>query len=477
MDVKQEVCKGEGRTESSTSRVPISIEIYLLKGREDLGHELFLVWAGWVCIWIALMLFLLAIFNACTVITKFTRIAGKLFGMLIVVLFVQEAVKGVVSEFKIPKAEDPKFEKYQFQWLYLNEVLATIFSFGLLYTALKSRRARSWRYGTIWLRSFVADYGVPLMTLVWTALSYSIPSKVPLGVPRRLYTPLPLDPASLFHWTIIKVYPCKGDAILSYEDPSAAHPAGGFYNNHDLRGYKINVAMAEKSVPRDPSSFGYGLAMIINDMFSTYLQLATNTLERVAPLTHVVGNCYKDTPLTVTRRYSRKRVPLQVSSLLYWYLGEQCSLQVFGVARVLTDPLPTQDMFGDRQILGDRYLDRPRGQEWVDGKDFLIDHISYNLYWAKVSTPYILQDYSWMINTDVINPRAIKRWIIPPRFTHSMPQETQFTQEDIDTSIDPAWWFRVADVDGTGRLLGEPRLSDVPGVPSAGLYHDTEING
>ncbi|KAF6144837.1 hypothetical protein GIB67_038936 [Kingdonia uniflora] len=63
-------------------------------------------------------------------------------------------------------------------------------------------------------------------------------------------------------WSI-KIYTddsgkCKGDAVLSYEDPSAAHSAGGFYNNHDLRGYKINVAMAEKSAPRDPSSFGHG---------------------------------------------------------------------------------------------------------------------------------------------------------------------------------------------------------------------------
>uniref|UniRef100_A0A6N2LW42 RanBP2-type domain-containing protein n=2 Tax=Salix viminalis TaxID=40686 RepID=A0A6N2LW42_SALVM len=44
----------------------------------------------------------------------------------------------------------------------------------------------------------------------------------------------------------------KGDACLAYEDPSAAHSAGGFYNNYDLRGYKINVAMAEKSAPRQP---------------------------------------------------------------------------------------------------------------------------------------------------------------------------------------------------------------------------------
>ncbi|GAB4860245.1 hypothetical protein Ancab_011725 [Ancistrocladus abbreviatus] len=50
----------------------------------------------------------------------------------------------------------------------------------------------------------------------------------------------------------------KGDAFLSHEDPSAAHSAGSFYNDHDLRGYKINVAMAEKSAPQAPTSYGHG---------------------------------------------------------------------------------------------------------------------------------------------------------------------------------------------------------------------------
>ncbi|PIA65464.1 hypothetical protein AQUCO_00100749v1 [Aquilegia coerulea] len=175
-----------------------------IKNREDIGRELFLAWAGWVCIWTALMLFLLAIFNACTIITRFTRIAGELFGMLICVLFIQEAIKGLVSEFDVPHGEDIKAEKNQFQWLYTNGLLAIIFSLGLLYTALKSRRARSWRYGTGGLRSFIADYGVPLMVLVWTALSFSLPSKIPVGVPRRLVTPLFWEPASLYHWTVIK---------------------------------------------------------------------------------------------------------------------------------------------------------------------------------------------------------------------------------------------------------------------------------
>lgn len=58
---------------------------------------------------------------------------------------------------------------------------------------------------TGWSRGFIADYGVPLMVLVWTALSFSVPSKVPSGVPRRLFSPLPWESASLQHWIVIKV--------------------------------------------------------------------------------------------------------------------------------------------------------------------------------------------------------------------------------------------------------------------------------
>ncbi|PIN13561.1 hypothetical protein CDL12_13816 [Handroanthus impetiginosus] len=174
---------------------------FALKG---IGRELYLAWAGWVCVWTALFLFLLAIFNACTIITRFTRVAGELFGMLITVLFIQEAVKGVASEFHIPKGENPSDEKYQFQWLYTNGLLAIIFSFGLLITALRSRKARSWRYGSGWFRSFIADYGVPLMVVVWTAVSYGVPKKIPEGVPRRLYCPLPWESGSLYHWTVVK---------------------------------------------------------------------------------------------------------------------------------------------------------------------------------------------------------------------------------------------------------------------------------
>lgn len=169
------------------------------KNHQALGEQLYLAWTGWVCIWTAIMLFLLATFNASNVISRFTRIAGELFGMLITVLFLQEAIKGMISEFSVPEDADSSSPIYQFQWLYVNGLLGVIFSIGLLYTALRTRRARSWLYGTGWFRSFIADYGVPLMVIVWTGLSYLHPGKVPSGVPRRLSSPLPWESSSQGH--------------------------------------------------------------------------------------------------------------------------------------------------------------------------------------------------------------------------------------------------------------------------------------
>lgn len=52
-----------------------------------------------------------------------------------------------MSEFHIPKGENASADQFQFQWLYMNGLLGIIFSVGLVITALKSRDARSWRYG------------------------------------------------------------------------------------------------------------------------------------------------------------------------------------------------------------------------------------------------------------------------------------------------------------------------------------------
>ncbi|GJN05654.1 hypothetical protein PR202_ga23303 [Eleusine coracana subsp. coracana] len=98
------------------------------KKQEGLGERLYLAWAGWVCIWTAVMLFLLAMFNASNVISRFTRVAGELFGMLITVLFLQQAIKGTISEFSVPEDADSNSLADQFQWLYVNGLLCHIFN-------------------------------------------------------------------------------------------------------------------------------------------------------------------------------------------------------------------------------------------------------------------------------------------------------------------------------------------------------------
>lgn len=51
------------------------------------------IWMDRVCVWTAILLFLLAILGACSIINRFTRLAGELFGLLIAMLFMQEAIR------------------------------------------------------------------------------------------------------------------------------------------------------------------------------------------------------------------------------------------------------------------------------------------------------------------------------------------------------------------------------------------------
>ncbi|XP_054784349.1 boron transporter 4-like [Prosopis cineraria] len=229
------------------------------KTRNDLGRELFLAWAGWVCVWTALFLFLLAIFNAGAIVNRFTRIAGELFGMLITVLFIQEAIKGVVSEFKVPKEEDPTSEKYKFQWLYANGLLGIILTIGLVFSSLKTRKARSWFCGTGKLRSFIADYGVPLMVVVWTALSFTVPSKLPSGVPRRLFSPLVWESTSIYHWTVVKDMGKVPPAYIFAAIIPALMIAGLYFFDHSVAS---QMAQQKEFNLKKPSAYHYDVLLL-----------------------------------------------------------------------------------------------------------------------------------------------------------------------------------------------------------------------
>ncbi|GLJ25077.1 hypothetical protein SUGI_0479710 [Cryptomeria japonica] len=205
------------------------------KSQENLGSHLFLAWAGWVCVWTSLLLILLAILRACSIINRFTRVAGELFGLLIAMLFMQEAIRGLVNEFRVPDRGNVKLEQFQPSWRFAIGMFAVVLSFGLLFSGLRSRKARSWRYGTGSLRGLIADYGVPLMVIVWTGVSYAPVNHVPSGIPRRLFTPNPWSPNAYANWTVVKdmldvpfiyiieaIIPATMITVLYYFDHSVA---------------------------------------------------------------------------------------------------------------------------------------------------------------------------------------------------------------------------------------------------------------
>ena len=58
-----------------------------------IGINIFTLLEFRVCVWTALLLFILAILGACSIINRFTRVAGELFGLLIAMLFMQQAIR------------------------------------------------------------------------------------------------------------------------------------------------------------------------------------------------------------------------------------------------------------------------------------------------------------------------------------------------------------------------------------------------
>lgn len=229
------------------------------KDRADLGPNLFLAWAGWVCVWTAILLFSMAVLGACSIINRFTRIAGELFGLLIAMLFMQQAIKGLIDEFGIPERENIKALQFVPSWRFANGMFAIVLSFGLLLTALRSRKARSWRYGSGWLRGFIADYGVPLMVLVWTGVSYIPHDSVPKGIPRRLFSPNPWSPGAYDNWTVIKDMPHVPLVYIIGAFVPATMIAVLYYFDHSVAS---QLAQQAEFNLRKPPSFHYDLLLL-----------------------------------------------------------------------------------------------------------------------------------------------------------------------------------------------------------------------
>lgn len=157
------------------------------KDKSDLNNGgLFLPWAAWTCVWTSIFIILLSVMNVCRYIEVFTRFAGELFGMLIALLFLQQAIKGLIQEFE--RSDESNNPQDEYSWRLVNGIWSLFLGFGFLLTSMLTRTARKWRFLTGYMRAFLADYGVPLMVVAWSGLSFAL-SGTPTGIPARVDTP------------------------------------------------------------------------------------------------------------------------------------------------------------------------------------------------------------------------------------------------------------------------------------------------
>ena len=90
-----------------------------------------------------------------------------------------------------------------FNWRLVNGLWGLILAVGLVWTSLTVRQARSWLYFKGWERSFLADYGVPLVVVIWSAVGYCVNRGTPTGIPRRTRIPNTWDEKT--NWTVARV--------------------------------------------------------------------------------------------------------------------------------------------------------------------------------------------------------------------------------------------------------------------------------
>ena len=182
----------------------------------------------------------------CSLIHKFTRFSGELFALFIGTVFMQEAFKGTIDEFRVrncSSSASSDCQEFTDKDRLINGLWALLLALATLCTCELFKTARSWpffkarfcflptvdrtvvkmlllpyrwcRQAVRWLsapilpqpgvaaglhapstsclqgavRSFLADYGVPLMVVVWSMMSFILESTMPDGLPRRLTLP------------------------------------------------------------------------------------------------------------------------------------------------------------------------------------------------------------------------------------------------------------------------------------------------
>ncbi|GLC36407.1 hypothetical protein PLESTM_000440200 [Pleodorina starrii] len=197
--VAQAVCGGQPLLIVGVAEPVVLIYAFLYRfaeGQEGLGRERFLPWAAWVVV--------VAAAGACRAVDALTRFSGELFGALIGILFLQQAVKGLIAQFRldpnglyggdtsagagagggaggaVPSPSSAAAAAVAvsdlFVWRLVNGLWSLLLAAALLLSCRAVLRARSWRF----LRKVLLCTGISF------AISPATSTQVPPGVPRRV---------------------------------------------------------------------------------------------------------------------------------------------------------------------------------------------------------------------------------------------------------------------------------------------------
>uniref|UniRef100_A0A7S0NMB4 Bicarbonate transporter-like transmembrane domain-containing protein n=1 Tax=Calcidiscus leptoporus TaxID=127549 RepID=A0A7S0NMB4_9EUKA len=112
----------------------------------------------WVQIWSALMHMVLAVVNACDLITLVTRYSCETFGMLIAIIYIYNGLYNLIDYFVVKTSEVA--------------LLSLITGLGTAYLALLLTSARGWSIFTRTPRSLIADYGATVAIVFFCFVPY-----------------------------------------------------------------------------------------------------------------------------------------------------------------------------------------------------------------------------------------------------------------------------------------------------------------
>ena len=165
---------------------PIVIVYHFMDDYCSKNGVAFTPWAAWTCVWATAFLVVMAATNLCDGIKWFTRFCGETFGMLIAILFLQQAIKGLVDEFRYDAiaAADGSIGG---DWALLNGIFGLLLAFVYVWSSHTLGGAREWKFGLSFLRAILADYGFAIVIVALSGVSFGLGSGAAAAeVPQRL---------------------------------------------------------------------------------------------------------------------------------------------------------------------------------------------------------------------------------------------------------------------------------------------------